>query len=81
MKHLHIEHLLEISELYTRSDMDKNIAIEVKNLTKLYKLYDKPIDRLRDSLGLSGKKKFKEQKHEHYPFKWRKRKEALAIVQ
>ncbi len=40
--------------------MDKDIAIEVKNLTKTYKLYDKPIDRLKDSLGLAGKKKFKE---------------------
>ena len=40
--------------------MDSEIAIEVKNLTKLYKLYDKPMDRLRDSLGLAGKKKFKE---------------------
>ena len=40
--------------------MDNNVAIEVKNLTKSYKLYDKPLDRLKDSLGLAGKKKFKE---------------------
>ncbi len=40
--------------------MNSDIAIEVKNLTKSYKLYDKPMDRLRDSLGLAGKKKFKE---------------------
>ncbi len=40
--------------------MDKDTAIEVKNLTKVYKLYDKPIERLKDSLGLSGKKKYKE---------------------
>ena len=40
--------------------MDKNVAIEVKNLTKSYKLYDKPMDRLKDSLGLAGKKRFKE---------------------
>jgi teichoic acid transport system ATP-binding protein len=40
--------------------MDKDIAIEVKNLTKLYKLYDKPMDRLKDSLGLVRKAKFKE---------------------
>ncbi|WP_029232772.1 ABC transporter ATP-binding protein [Butyrivibrio sp. VCB2006] len=40
--------------------MEKDIAIEVKNLTKSYKLYDKPMDRLKDSLGLSGKKRFKE---------------------
>ena len=40
--------------------MDKDIAIEVKNLTKSYKLYDKPMDRLKDSLGLTRKKKYKE---------------------
>ena len=42
--------------------MDKDIAIEVKNLTKIYKLYDKPMDRLKDSLGLAKKGKFKEHK-------------------
>ena len=40
--------------------MQNDIAIEVKNLTKSYKLYDKPMDRLKDSLGLAGKRKFKE---------------------
>ena len=30
--------------------MNKNIAIKVSNLTKVYKLYDKPIDRLKESL-------------------------------
>ena len=40
--------------------MENGIAIEVKDLTKSYKLYDKPMDRLKDSLGLAGKKKFKE---------------------
>lgn len=39
-----------------------NVAIDVKNVTKLYKLYDKPSDRLFESLGLSKKKKY----HEHY---------------
>ena len=40
--------------------MDKDTAIEVKNLTKIYKLYDKPMDRLKDSLGLARKNKYKE---------------------
>ncbi|MCR5671164.1 MAG: ABC transporter ATP-binding protein [Butyrivibrio sp.] len=40
--------------------MEKDIAIEVKDLTKIYKLYDKPMDRLKDSLGLARKKKYKE---------------------
>ncbi|RKM57824.1 ABC transporter ATP-binding protein [Butyrivibrio sp. CB08] len=40
--------------------MDKDTAIEVKNLTKVYRLYDKPIDRLKDSMGLLRKKRYKE---------------------
>ncbi|MDD3769158.1 MAG: ABC transporter ATP-binding protein [Sulfuricurvum sp.] len=33
-----------------------NTAISVKHLTKVYKLYDKPIDRLKESLHPLGKK-------------------------
>ncbi|WP_024867289.1 ABC transporter ATP-binding protein [Butyrivibrio sp. FCS014] len=40
--------------------MEKDIAIEVKDLTKVYKLYDKPMDRLKDSLGLLRGKKYRE---------------------
>ena len=40
--------------------MEKDTAIEVRNLTKIYKLYDKPIDRLKDSLGLARKNRYKE---------------------
>ena len=40
--------------------MEKDTAIEVKNLTKIYKLYDKPIDRLKDSLGLVRGDRYKE---------------------
>lgn len=32
------------------------IAIKVEDLTKIYKLYDKPADRLKESLGLSRNK-------------------------
>ena len=38
---------------------DKNV-ISVQHLSKMYKLYDKPSDRLKESLGLSGKKKYRE---------------------
>ncbi|MGN0151427.1 MAG: ABC transporter ATP-binding protein [Wujia sp.] len=38
----------------------KDIAISVQNVSKLYKLYDKPSDRLKEALGLAGKKKYKE---------------------
>lgn len=36
------------------------IAISVNNVTKLYKLYEKPSDRFKESLGLTKKKKYKE---------------------
>lgn len=39
--------------------MSDNI-IAVEHLSKMYKLYDKPMDRLKESLGLSRKKKYKE---------------------
>ncbi len=38
----------------------KEIAIQVSGLEKAYKLYNKPSDRLKEALGLSRKKKYKE---------------------
>lgn len=35
-------------------------VINVKNVSKLYKLYDRPADRLKESLGLTKKKLYKE---------------------
>ncbi len=43
----------------------KKIAIRVKSLEKAYKLYDKPSDRLKEALGLSRKKRYRE----HYALK------------
>ena len=40
--------------------MENKKAIQVQHLTKMYKLYDKPSDRLKESLGLSRKKKYRE---------------------
>ncbi|MBE3606332.1 ABC transporter ATP-binding protein [Campylobacter sp. RM13119] len=40
--------------------MNKNIAIRVQNLTKAYKLYGKPIDRLKESLHPLKKKYHKD---------------------
>ncbi len=37
-----------------------DVAISVKNLKKVYRLYDKPTDRLKDSLGLSKQKCYAE---------------------
>ena len=36
------------------------IAISVNNISKMYKLYEKPMDRLKESLGLTRKKGYKE---------------------
>ena len=38
---------------------DKNV-IQVEHLSKMYKLYDKPSDRLKESLGLTRKKRYRE---------------------
>ena len=40
--------------------MPNLIAISVKHLTKVYKLYDKPVDRLKESLHPLGKKYHKD---------------------
>lgn len=44
---------------------EKKIAIRAKQITKIYKLYDKPSDRLKEALGLSRGKLHKE----HYALK------------
>lgn len=40
--------------------MDKNMAISVRDVSKIYKLYDKPIDRLKEALSPRHKKYHKE---------------------
>ena len=40
--------------------MDSNLAISVREVTKIYRLYDKPIDRLKESLSLTKKKLHKD---------------------
>ena len=37
------------------SEKETKYAIQVENVTKIYKLYEKPIDRLKESLNLSHK--------------------------
>ena len=60
--------------------MENGIAIEVKDLTKSYKLYEKPMDRLKDSLGLAGKKKFKEHLALNHVNLTVKKGETVAVV-
>ena len=43
--------------------MENKKVIQVKDLTKMYKLYDKPSDRLKEALGLTRKKLYKEHYH------------------
>ena len=40
-------------------------AIRISGLTKVYRLYDKPSDRLKEALGFGGKKRY----HELYALK------------
>jgi teichoic acid transport system ATP-binding protein len=42
--------------------MDNNIAIKIENVSKIYKLYNRPSERLVDALGLARKGRFKEHK-------------------
>lgn len=42
------------------SELKNKYAIEVDKVTKIYKLYDKPIDRLKESLNLSHKEYHKD---------------------
>lgn len=44
------------------SDKNRPSAITVDNVSKVYRLYDKPTDRLKEALGLTKKKKY----HEHF---------------
>lgn len=40
--------------------MDDKIAIQVENLDKIYKLYEKPMDRMKEALKLTREKKYVE---------------------
>ena len=39
---------------------EQKVAIRVENVDKIYKLYNRPSDRLRDAFSLLGKKRYKE---------------------
>lgn len=40
--------------------MQSNLAINVSDVTKIYRLYDKPIDRLKESISITHKKYHRE---------------------
>ena len=56
------------------------VAIRVDDVSKLYKLYDKPSDRLKDSLGLTRKKLYKEHYALHNVSFDVKRGETVGII-
>jgi len=60
--------------------MNKTTIIKVQNITKVYKLYNKPIDRVKESLSFS-KKKYHKEFHalENVSFELKKG-EALGII-
>ena len=43
--------------------MENKKVIQVKDLTKMYKLYDKPSDRLKEALGLTERNFIKSSMH------------------
>ena len=44
----------------TNTSKTKEIAIRAENISKVYKLYDKPSDRMKEAFGLTRKKRHKE---------------------
>lgn len=56
------------------------LAIKVEDVCKIYKLYNRPSERLRDALGLAGKGKFKEHRAlNHVSFEVKKG-ETIGII-
>lgn len=48
-----------MNDMTAKTD-EKDVAISISHLSKLYKLYDKPTDRLKEALGLTRQKKYTE---------------------
>ena len=55
-----ISHRSFATKSLRNEDSMDNLAIRVEDVCKVYKLYDKPSDRLKDALGLVRKNRFKE---------------------
>ena len=55
-----ISHRSFATKSLRNEDSMDNLAIRVEDVCKVYKLYDKPSDRLKDALGLVRKNHFKE---------------------
>ncbi len=68
-------------QMYFKKGIPMNdIAIKVDDVSKMYKLYDKPSDRLKEALGLSRKKRYKEHYALHNVSFDVKRGETVGII-
>lgn len=63
-----------------KDTQEQEIVIHIEDLSKLYKLYDKPSDRLKESLGLTKKKKGREHYALHHVDLDVKRGETVGII-
>lgn len=52
--------IVDLNNQPVEPDDGKQVAVAVENLTKIYKLYDRNRDRMREALGLTGKKLHRE---------------------
>lgn len=59
---------------------NENVVIHIHDVSKMYKLYDRPKDRLFESLGLSRKKKYKEHYALHHVSFDIKKGETVGII-
>lgn len=46
---------IEMEKHMSMNEQGKENAISVRDVTKVYRLYDKPIDRLKESVSISHK--------------------------
>lgn len=60
--------------------MSEEYAIQVKDVSKLYKLYDKPSYRIRDALGLTRKKLYREHYALHHMSFQVKKGETVGLI-
>ena len=49
------KYVIEMENVMSVKEQDNKYAIEVAEVTKVYRLYEKPIDRLKESMSISHK--------------------------
>lgn len=51
---------IDTKDLKKGNNVENKKVIQIEHLSKMYKLYDKPSDRLKESLGLTRQKRYRE---------------------